>query len=54
MAIFNCTVSKPADILVSWIKDGKTLTLDKIVAYRDPRLKLFVDDATNTYSLHVS
>jgi hypothetical protein len=52
-ALFNCTVSKPKDVLVTWIKDGKTLTLGSLLAFPDPRLKIAVDDATNTYSLQV-
>lgn len=52
--VFNCTVSKPKDVLVSWIKDGKTLTLGNIRAFPDSRFKIVVDDASNTYSLHVS
>ena len=51
---FNCTVSKPNDATVVWIKDSKTLTLDSLLAFRDPRLSIVYDKDASTYSLRVS
>lgn len=51
---FNCTVSKPKEATVVWMKDTKTLTLDTLLAFRDPRLSIVFDEAANTYSLRVS
>ncbi|XP_070491882.1 lachesin-like [Chironomus tepperi] len=50
---FNCTVSKPKDATVVWMKDTKTLTLDTLLAFRDPRLSIVLDEAANTYSLRI-
>lgn len=51
---FNCTVVKPKEATVVWMKDTKTLTLDSMLAFRDPRLSIVFDEAASTYSLRVS
>lgn len=45
---------KPKDINVSWLKDKDMLTLGNIAVFQNPRFRITVDEATNTYSLHVS
>lgn len=52
--IFNCTVVKPEDVNVSWLKDGSMLTLGSTAVFQNPRYRITVDEATNTYSFHVS
>lgn len=51
---FNCTVIKPKDINVSWLKDSQMLTLGSVAVFYNPRIRITVDDASSTYSLHVS
>lgn len=53
-ANFRCTVSKPKEVLVQWLKDGRAITLGNLLAFNDPRLKIEVDELENNYSLTVS
>lgn len=53
-ASFKCTVVKPKNVLIAWVKDGKSLTLGNLLAFNNPRFNIDVDDATNTYTLTVS
>lgn len=52
--IFNCTVVKPEDVNVSWLKDGSMLTLGSTAVFQNPRYQITVDESSNTYSFHVS
>jgi len=49
----NCTVIKPKDINVSWLKDSTMLTLGGVAVFQNPRFRITVDEASNTYSLHI-
>lgn len=51
---FKCAVSKPKEVLVQWLKDGRAITLGGLLAFNDPRLKIEVDEHENSYSLTVS
>lgn len=50
----NCTVTKPKNINVSWLKGSQMLTLGATAVFYNPRIKITVDESANTYSLHVS
>lgn len=50
---FDCTVTKPKDINVSWLKDNTMLTLGNFAVFQNPRIRISVDESSNTYSLHV-
>jgi hypothetical protein len=51
---FDCTVVKPKEISVSWLKGSQMLTLGSSNVFSNPRITVSVNDDSNTYSLHVS
>jgi hypothetical protein len=47
----TCSVVKPDEINVSWLKDNTMFTLGSYLVFQNPRIKITVDD--KTFSLHV-
>lgn len=52
--VLNCTVKNPNKHYVSWVKDRQTISLSEILAARSDRFEIKHDNATDTFSLHVS
>jgi len=46
-------VVNPQNIKVSWLKDGTMLTLGDSTVFPNPRFHALVDQASNTFSLHI-